>query len=183
MFEPFYAFYCSDSIVQWVCWLFLEQEVGCHMTSKPTHALCGQLTPTQKKKKRKKSWWQIVRTGARKNWEISRSTCGQVGYYRRNLWTDTGTAAPGLVHAKSTRNYHRLTHLALRISDLVVMELKPHILVMKKLCLKMWAELSNKQPQSMMTTHTHTHGSISHLTQLSLVLPGCTCSHGGHPGY
>lgn len=54
MFEPFYVFYCSDSIVQWVCWLFLEQEVGCHMTSRPTHALCGQLTPTKKKKRKKK---------------------------------------------------------------------------------------------------------------------------------
>lgn len=85
-----------------------------------------------------------MRTGVRKNWEINRSTCGQVSYYRRNLWTDTGRAAPGLVHAKSTMNYRRLTHLALswRRSDMVVMELKPHILAVEKLCLKTWAELS-----------------------------------------
>lgn len=56
------------------------------MTSRPTHALSG--TPPTKKNSR----CQIVKTAGRETWRLGGSTCRHVSY-RRNLWTDTGTAA------------------------------------------------------------------------------------------
>lgn len=57
------------------------------MTNRPTHALSG--TPPPKKNSR----CQIVKTAGRETWRLGGSSRGHVSYYRRNLWTDTGTAA------------------------------------------------------------------------------------------
>lgn len=84
----------QDFIVQIVMSLWavlVEQEVGCHVTSRPTHAP-SDTPPPPKKKNNSVSNCEDCREGTLISW----STCGHVSYYHRNLWTDTGTAALGI---------------------------------------------------------------------------------------